>query len=811
MKKLFCTILILLLLCTAIPLSSGALEVDGQVAAERLSALGLLAGVGTNADGAVNFDIDGSLNRAQSTTQVVRFLGAEKDALSSDNKHPFTDLAAWAVPYVSYAYANKIVNGVSANKFGSDSQMSDAAFLTLILRVLGYSDAEGDFAWNNPYALAKKVGIIENETPDSDFTRGDAFVICYKALNATVKSGNSIKDKLIAKGIFTDNDFAKVSGASDKKVLTIKDLNKSVETASHVNDDIKATSVEVNYRELVDLNSAKTTYTRYDNAFYPRIKQIRDDLFILFFMGGQTGPHLYWTLSSDGINWDAPEVLHNSNNADKNFVYTQGPLEGKKDRLIGCNADAIVLDNGEILCVYYERPSDGYDEYWQSYWDLNGIFIVRGRVDENDKIVWGEHKKIYTGSGWEPYIHRLADGTLQIFWSSNAEYHAIYGLDTDRRSTYVMMIESYDNGYTWTPSVKEGDTNNYVAIRVFKESIGTKIPNVKDKSYTQAVPYWAGQMPAVTTLYNGKSLMAVEARQADLSFDISFAISEDGGKWKALSFEEEGPSTIIKHPFDGAGPYLSAFVSGEIYLTYHWAGHLYYRMVNPTATEYTQRQLALPSKGGMWGSSLLVGSHEVISAYQVKYGDKWGIQLGHSYLNHRTNAKLMTPCIDGLVSDWANNTDALFVGSETQAQITTQTAHDTENIYFLINRLDNYITDGDSVTVNIGIGDMQYYRVTASIDGTLSITHVENGAQKQKLDGGKVAVKLYGTQNDNSDKDGGAVIEIAIPKSLLGLADRTSFKLCPALVNQDGVGTVSDTLSGVNAFITTLWPTVNLD
>ena len=814
MKKILCFVLTAILLLAFLSVASAAAEIDGQTAAEKLHELGLLAGVGTNADGSVNFDTEGGLSRAQSTTQVVRFLGEEKDALAKENAHPFTDLAEWAVPYVSYAYANKIVNGVSSTKFGADSPMTDAAFLTLILRVLGYDDGAGDFVWSDPYSLAKDVGLIESEAPDESFTRGDAFIICYKALTATAKGGECIKDTLIAKGVFTAEQYENIAAESkdngEARVLSIKELNTSSYEASHVSDDFKTASVELSYRELVNLNSAKTGYTRYDNAYYPRIKQLRDDLYILFFMGGQTGPHLYWTLSHDGVTWDAPEVFHNSNNADKNFVYTDGPLAGESDRLIGCNADAIILDNGDILCIYYERPSAGYDENHAPYWDLNGIFMVRGKLDENDKVVWGEHTKIYTGMGWEPYIHQTNDGTLQIFWSSNAEYHSLYGYDTERRSTYVMMIESYDNGYTWTPVVKEGDTNNFVALRVFKEYIGDKIPAVNGKTYTEAIPYWTGQMPAVTTLYNGKSLMAVESKQADLSFDISFAISEEGGKWRALSFEEEGPSTIIHTPFDGAGPYLSRFPSGEVYLTYHKGSSFYCRVGSPEGTEYGAETKALPDTGGMWGSSLLVSSHEVISAYQVKYGDKWGIQLGHSYLNHRTNAKKMTPTLDGLVGDWASNTDALFVGSETQAQITVQTAHDSENVYLLINRLDTYLTSGDVATVSIGVGNTQYYRVSAKLDGTLTVTYVDAG-KEQALEGGKAAVKILGTVNDNDDKDEGAVIEISLPKSLVGLTGATSFKSCPALVNQDGEGSVSDTLTGVGTFVTTLWPEVVLD
>ena len=200
-------LLVLLVAVCSVSVSAATSGIDAATAADALHTLGLLRGVGTNADGSVNFDINGSLTRAQSITQVVRFRGAENEALSKKNAHPFTDLAEWAVPYVSYAYANGITQGVSATKFDGDGAMSDFAFLTMVLRTLGYSDSSGDFVWNAPYALAKKAGLIASETPDGNFTRGDAFVICYNALTASPKSGDTIAKQLISKGLFTPEQF----------------------------------------------------------------------------------------------------------------------------------------------------------------------------------------------------------------------------------------------------------------------------------------------------------------------------------------------------------------------------------------------------------------------------------------------------------------------------------------------------------------------------------------------------------------------------------------------------------------------------
>ena len=217
-KKFLAFILASVMLVMTVPMASAASEeITADDAAKALNSLGLLAGVGNNADGSINFDLGGSLTRAQSITQVVRFLGAEQAATTSTNAHPFTDLASWAVPYISYAYANGITQGVSATKFDGDSAMSEAAFLTAILRVLGYvdkNDGSGDFVWSDPYTLAEKVGLIKSSAKDTDFRRGDAFIICYNALTATVKSGDKICDKLVKSGVVSAEKMQAVVGTS---------------------------------------------------------------------------------------------------------------------------------------------------------------------------------------------------------------------------------------------------------------------------------------------------------------------------------------------------------------------------------------------------------------------------------------------------------------------------------------------------------------------------------------------------------------------------------------------------------------------
>lgn len=822
MRRILCLMLAALIL-VALPMSVSAAEIDGQAAAEKLHALGLLAGVGTNSDGSVDFDTDGSLNRAQAITQIVRFLGAEGKALSEKNTHPFSDVPAWAVPYVSYAYANKITNGVSAGQFGSDAPMSDAAFLTLVLRVLGYDDAAGDFAWDNPYALAKQAGLIYSDIPDRDFTRGEAFLVCYRALTATVKVGDSLADQLIAKGVFTEKQFAEVTkDVPESRLYTIDELNVDTTAGSHAEEDIFATSLEVNYRETVQLSNNLVGTTVYGDAFYPRIQRVRDDLYLMTYMPGQfTEDTLYYATSADCVNWNHPEVLWTQTEREGGirFTYDDGPLVGQTSSTKAVNPDFCVLQNGEILAVYYVRPTTTNSNY-EPYFKYFGVFMKRGTVNADNTITWGKQQQISCGPGWEPSVHQRPDGRIEVFWT-NAATGVVTYKDADWSCT--CMVYSDDNGYTWTPNIAAGKETNYLYIDIFQQHAGKYLPSITDADgkpiYPEPVPFFKGQMPVMTTLYNGKSLLAVEVRanEGNTDFFITLATSGENGEWTPLAYGEDATEITdaisIENRVSGAGPYVSTFPSGEVFLVYSRSNRTLGRLVSPDGKVEGTEFLPIPlMTNGFWPCCAVVDSHKAMSAVRSDGGDD-GVSLfiNTLYLNHRINAKKAEIRVDGYTNDWMSNKDALFVGSESQAQATVRVAHDDENVYFLLSLLDYYLTGEDAVTVCVADTAVSDHRITVHADGRATFETYQAG-QKLKSSafyGTKTVVK--GTVNDNSDKDEGVVIEIAVPKEALGLESANDMQLRLALNNLDGGETVTDTFTAVSDAYTGQWPTVALD
>ncbi len=177
--------------------------------ATDLKALGLFSGVSDN-----DFDLERVPTRTEVLVMLIRVLGEEKDALEGEWEHPFTDVPAWADKYVGYAYENGLTKGVSATKFGTDNA-SATTYLTFMLRALGYSDADGDFAWDAPHTLAKGLGMLPTAVDTENFLRADIVTVSYAALSVNLKGTTTLlAEKLIEKEAFTADVYGKTYRAT---------------------------------------------------------------------------------------------------------------------------------------------------------------------------------------------------------------------------------------------------------------------------------------------------------------------------------------------------------------------------------------------------------------------------------------------------------------------------------------------------------------------------------------------------------------------------------------------------------------------
>lgn len=200
MKKLLCPLFALLIVLS---LSTAAFAADysAEESANALYELGLFQVTGETANGKPIYSLDAAPTRAQAVTMLVRLLGKEAEAKAGTWTVPFSDLADWARPYVGYAYANGLTNGLSAERFGSDDKVTANQYLTFILRALGYS-SERDFQWDKANAFSDSLGLTHGEYRASrSFTRSDTARISYAALaQARKDSSETLAAQLVRQG-----------------------------------------------------------------------------------------------------------------------------------------------------------------------------------------------------------------------------------------------------------------------------------------------------------------------------------------------------------------------------------------------------------------------------------------------------------------------------------------------------------------------------------------------------------------------------------------------------------------------------------
>ena len=173
--------------------------------ADALNHLGLFLGKSSG-----DYELSVNLNRNQGAILLVRMLGMEEEAKTGGYSCPFTDLPGGAAAHVAFAYTHGIINGYTANCFGGADTMTDKMFLALTLRTLGYSDKDGrDFAYHQSRQMAYSIGLVDDANMDSNFTRGEAAQVFWRALQMTLNGENkTLAQVLIQQGVFTSQEYA---------------------------------------------------------------------------------------------------------------------------------------------------------------------------------------------------------------------------------------------------------------------------------------------------------------------------------------------------------------------------------------------------------------------------------------------------------------------------------------------------------------------------------------------------------------------------------------------------------------------------
>lgn len=206
--------IISLVLITILSISTIAFaEVDTNYA-DTLYELGLFKGTDKG------YELEKTLTREESATILVRLLGEEQKIKKSDFKEIFSDINSdrWSFAYVMYCYENEITKGTANNTFSPDLPISADQFVTLVLRLLGYTSVEPSTALEKAITYNLINSKVARELEQSDiFTRENMVYIVYRSLKTPMSNGTILAQHLADKKVLTQSQADKFDTYSNSE------------------------------------------------------------------------------------------------------------------------------------------------------------------------------------------------------------------------------------------------------------------------------------------------------------------------------------------------------------------------------------------------------------------------------------------------------------------------------------------------------------------------------------------------------------------------------------------------------------------
>ena len=173
--------------------------------ADTLYELGLFKGTENG------YELENTLTREQAATVLVRILGEESKLETFAYTQTFDDVSSdrWSYSYVMYCYENDITKGTGEDMFSPEAAIDARQFVTLVLRLMGYTDAEPDTALD----IAVQKGLFNSAVAkeldtNEKFLRDDMVYIVYRSLMTKTNDGDILACVLADKGVITEKEAA---------------------------------------------------------------------------------------------------------------------------------------------------------------------------------------------------------------------------------------------------------------------------------------------------------------------------------------------------------------------------------------------------------------------------------------------------------------------------------------------------------------------------------------------------------------------------------------------------------------------------
>ncbi|MBQ2113158.1 MAG: exo-alpha-sialidase [Bacteroidales bacterium] len=535
---------------------------------------------------------------------------------------------------------------------------------------------------------------------------------------------------------FTNNTWEGAAGTS-LTFSSFADLNKGSQAMNSHQDETGRSHLHLMYNDLVDVDCSGT------GPRYPRISQRNDGGYIMTWQNGDggnnNGADTYYALSNDLESWAF-----------------KGALFARSGNQFQTNANVKLLKDGRLMAVssfwnkdYYSRS--GVDKNDEFPTDSEGKAAneqhgIRIKFSSDNGRNWTPSQVVYNGPNWECHIMEPTAGHIQIYFAESRPRIS------DSHSG-TSMIESKDNGVTWTPTLGNK------AFRVMRKLwVDASNRGGVQKKFTYQMP--------VGVILNGSSQMAfalecVEGSIGKLDHKVAVVHSSADGKWNDLQGDETTPAANRQDDLaSGIGPCLVQFPSGETVLSYaaeKRPNTIYHKIGNADASGFgAERVLMQNLSSAAWSSVMVDGGHTLVAVDRNVSGDAEDatITLARFALNHSITSSSRNVTVDASSSEWDNTDEALFLGASSQANAVIRCSDDASNLYFLIEVKDKSLHSSDKITLDLGTSQ----KVVLNARGLVG-----------EVSGVSCAV-AYDGELDSSATSKGYVAEVQVKKSSFGIS-----------------------------------------
>lgn len=191
MKKRILPILLTLALAASLLPAALAAPAPVEDVAQVLSALDIMTG-----DQYGNLMLERTVTRAEFTKLSIAAspMGKNVGAATTVSPYPDVPYTAWEAPYVEAAVAAGLVKGNLYGYFEPDREITLKEGVTIVLRLLGYSDGDFSGVWpTGQMTLYRNLDLDEGIAigPDDNMTRQDAMRLFYNLLTTSTKQGQT--------------------------------------------------------------------------------------------------------------------------------------------------------------------------------------------------------------------------------------------------------------------------------------------------------------------------------------------------------------------------------------------------------------------------------------------------------------------------------------------------------------------------------------------------------------------------------------------------------------------------------------------